>query len=94
MVKRDSVYIRLTPIIVFFFFHQYVRKAIAIHLIQDKDVFEQILVVFVHYQQKQSPEVFLRNLEISQNSQENACARVSFLIKLQVWPATLLKKRL
>ena len=24
-------------------------------------------------------------LEISQNSQENACARVSFLIKLQAW---------
>ena len=32
-------------------------------------------------------------LEISQNSQENTCARVSFLIKLQT-PATLLKKRL
>ena len=30
-------------------------------------------------------------LEISQNSQENTCARVSFLIKLR---ATLLKKRL
>ena len=30
-------------------------------------------------------------LEISQNSQENTCGRVSFLIKL---PATLLKKRL
>ena len=30
-------------------------------------------------------------LEISQNSQENVCARVSFLIKLQR-PATLLKK--
>ena len=30
-------------------------------------------------------------LEISQNSEENACARVSFLIKLQ---ATLLKKKL
>ena len=29
-------------------------------------------------------------LEISQNSQENTCARVSFLIRLQV---TLLKKR-
>ena len=25
-------------------------------------------------------------LEISQNSQENTCARVSFLIKLQAWP--------
>ena len=32
-------------------------------------------------------------LEISQNSQENACARVSFSIKLQA-SATLLKKRL
>ena len=36
-------------------------------------------------------------LKISQNSQENRCARVSFLIKLQALglrPATLLKKRL
>ena len=33
-------------------------------------------------------------LEISQNSQESTCPRVSFLIKLQVWPATLLKKNL
>ena len=36
-------------------------------------------------------------LEISQNSQEKACARVSFLIKLQasgIRPVTLLKKRL
>ena len=33
-------------------------------------------------------------LEISQNSQENTCARVPFLIKLQAAPATLLKKRL
>ena len=32
-------------------------------------------------------------LEISQNSQEITCVRVSFLIKLQV-PATFLKKRL
>ena len=32
-------------------------------------------------------------LEILQNSQENTCARVSFLIKLQAVPATLLKKR-
>ena len=38
-------------------------------------------------------------LEILQNSQENTCPRVSFLIKLQAWvsflvklPATLLKK--
>ena len=33
-------------------------------------------------------------LEMSQNSQKNTCARVSFLIKLQAPPATLLKKRL
>ena len=38
-----------------------------------------------------SEKVFL---EISQNPQENTCASVSFLIKLQDWPATLLKKRL
>ena len=41
--------------------------------------------------QKQPPEVFL---EILQNSQENTCARVSFLIKLKARPATLLKKRI
>ena len=42
------------------------------------------------------PDVFCKKvfLEISQNSQENTCARVSFLIKLQAPPATLLKKRL
>ena len=33
-------------------------------------------------------------LKISQNSQENTCARVSFLIKWQTPPATLLKRRL
>ena len=33
-------------------------------------------------------EVFL---EISQNSQEHTCARVSILINLQTWPITLLK---
>ena len=33
-------------------------------------------------------------LEISQNLQENTCARDSFLIKLQARPATLLKKSL
>ena len=38
-------------------------------------------------------------LQISQDSQKNTCARVCFLIKLQVWawclrPATLLKNRL
>ena len=40
--------------------------------------------------------MFCKNvfLEILQNSQENTCARVSFLIKLQAQPATLLKKRL
>ena len=33
-------------------------------------------------------------LKISQNSQENTCARASFLIKLQATPATLLKAKL
>ena len=33
-------------------------------------------------------------LEISQNAQENTCARVTFLITFQARPATLLKKRL
>ena len=32
-------------------------------------------------------------LKVSQNSQENNCVRVSFLIELQAGPATLLKKR-
>ena len=44
--------------------------------------FSRIFTLF----QKQPPEVFYTKkvfLEISQNSQENACARVSFLIKLQ-----------
>ena len=31
-------------------------------------------------------------LEISQNSQENTCVRVSFLIKLQAWGLKLIKK--
>ena len=31
-------------------------------------------------------------LEISQNSQENACARVSFLIKLQAGACNFIKK--
>ena len=38
--------------------------------------------------QKQPPEVFCKKkvfLEISKNSQENTCARGSFLIKMQVW---------
>ena len=30
-------------------------------------------------------EAAIRGLEISQNSQENTCARVSFLIKLQAF---------
>ena len=45
----------------------------------------------------QPSEVFCKkkvSLETSQNSQENTCARVSLLIKLQAAPATLLKKRL
>ena len=33
-------------------------------------------------------------LKICQNSQENTCTRVSFLIKLQARPTTLLKKSL
>ena len=33
-------------------------------------------------------------LEISQNSQESTCSMVFVLIKLQVWSATLLRKRL
>ena len=35
--------------------------------------------------QKQPPELFCKKvfLEITQNSQQNTCARVSFLIKLQ-----------
>ena len=41
-------------------------------------------------QKKQSPEV----LEISQNTQENTCARVSFLIKLQAEVCNVIKKRL
>ena len=41
-------------------------------------------------------EVFCEKvfLKIWQNSQENICARDSFLIELQTTPATLLKKRL
>ena len=45
--------------------------------------------------QKRPPEVFLK---ISQNSQENTCVRVTFLVNLQASclqrPATLLKTRL
>ena len=39
---------------------------------------------------KQPPEVFL---EISQTSQENTCARVTFLIKLQALGLQLYEKR-
>ena len=42
---------------------------------------------FVFELKKEPPEVFCKKkvfLEISQNSQENTCARDSFLIKLQV----------
>ena len=34
-----------------------------------------------------------RFLEISQNSQENTCTRVSFLMKLQAWACNVIKKR-
>ena len=33
-------------------------------------------------------------LKVLQDSLENNCARVSFLIKLQAWTVTLLKKKL
>ena len=48
---------------------------------------------FVFYIQAVAQRCSVRKvfLEISQNSQENTCARFSFLIKLQT-PATLLKK--
>ena len=42
---------------------------------------------------KQSPEGVLQ-IRCSQTSVPNTCSRVSYLIKLQAWPATLLKKRL
>ena len=32
-------------------------------------------------------------LKVCQHSQEKTCARVSFLLKLQAWPITSLKKR-
>ena len=40
--------------------------------------------------QKEPPEVFCKKgfLKYSQNSQENTCARVSFLIKLQAFNFT------
>ena len=54
-------------------------------------IFENIEAVFQRCSVK---KVFFKN---SQNSQENTCARVSYLIKLQALglkPATLLNKRL
>ena len=51
----------------------------------------------IHFLYKSNgPEVFCKKvfLKILQNSQENPCVRVSFLIKLQAPLATLLKKRL
>ena len=52
-------------------------------------MYSQILIFFtnktLHHIQKQPPKVFYKNvfLELSQNSQENTWARVSFIIKLQ-----------
>ena len=45
---------------------------------------------------RSSRQVFYKKsvLKISQKSQENTCARVSFLIRCRLIPATLLKKRL
>ena len=54
-----------------------------------------ILVVVEGFLQKQPPEGFYNKkvfLEISQISQENTCARVSFLIKLQSWTCNFIKK--
>ena len=54
-----------------------------------------ILVVVEGFLQKQPPEGFYNKklfLEISQISQENTCARVSFLIKLQSWACNFIKK--
>ena len=55
----------------------------------------KIIYNFIFYQAIRRCSVKKVFLEISQNSQKNTCARVSFLIKLQgLRPATLLKKRL
>ena len=59
--------------------------------------FTLVLTLLQTLLKKKPPEVLLKKvfLIISQNSQENACARASFPIKLQgLQPATLLKKRL
>ena len=60
-----------------------------------KEVFRiHFFVGFVHRSSHQMCSVQKVFSKISQNSPENTCARVSFLIKLQAWPTTLLKKRL
>ena len=54
------------------------------------------LIYHYFYFQKQSPRGVLRKkvfLEISQNSQENTWARVSFLIKLQAGACNFIKKK-
>ena len=47
-----------------------------------------------YFSQKQSPEVFCKkvSIKISQYSQENTCARVSFLLKLQASDCKFTKK--
>ena len=66
--------------------------------------FEKDFYLIFHTSDNSLPEAVTRKcsvkkvfLETSQNTQENTCARVSFLINLQAWglrPATLWKKRL
>ena len=53
-------------------------------------------ILFSKHTKAVAPKVFCKKvfLEISQNSQENTCARASFLIKLQAWPETLSKRGL
>ena len=48
-----------------------------------------------HWKETVFPRCFVKKLflEISHNSQENTCARVSFLIKLQAWGLQLYLKR-
>ena len=58
---------------------------------KENNTTQAVLTRFISSRQMYSVKKVL--LEISQNSQKNACARVSFLIKLPR-PATLIKKRL
>ena len=53
-------------------------------------------IFLIHYTESVARRYSVKNafLKISQNSMENACARVPFLIQLQAEPATSLKKRL